>query len=147
VDSAQAGAGTQRSRESWAAYLVEEFLRVYGLGSVIGVRREWLVGVDGVMLLRRWLIEMMLLENRVHYRGGVKRLNPLLTEQQRRELLALPALAPTEHSVISASAAYARAMLPRARRLLASIQVPYPEAFEAATLRHLRATVGERILP
>jgi hypothetical protein len=71
----------------------------------------------------------------------------LLTEQQRRELLALPALAPTEHSVISASAAYARAMLPRARRLLASIQVPYPEAFEAATLRHLRATVGERILP
>ncbi|MGN6674926.1 MAG: nucleotidyltransferase domain-containing protein, partial [Thermomicrobiales bacterium] len=104
-------------------------------------RKEYLVGQEGAAILRRQLIELMLLENDAP-RGGVKRLNPLLTDEQRATLAALPLPAPTRDAVIASQLAHARVFLPRARALLARHALPYPDGFEQATRRHLQAALG-----
>ncbi len=122
-------------------FLAEEFLRVLGLLPVAVGRGEFIVGLTPTMLLRDGLIELMLLENG-GARGGAKRLNPLLTEEQRAALAGLPPLVPTREAVIAGHLACARLFLPHARRLLAAHGLPYPEAFERATLDHLRRALG-----
>ena len=93
------------------------------------------------MLLRGYLIELFLLANGSP-RGGAKRLNPLLTEEQHQALTGLPALAPTREAVIAGHVACAGLFLPRARRLMADRGVPYPDAFERATLAYVHRTLG-----
>lgn len=117
-------------------WLVEEFWRVLGLFVVVAGRSEYLVAVDGVMLLRRYLIDLMLLENGAR-RGGVLHLNAFLTSDQRRVLEDLPPLSPTPESVTASNLACARAFRPLARRLTAQQGVSYPEQFEEACLAHL----------
>jgi hypothetical protein len=126
-------------RAADGAFLAEEFLRVLGLSEVIAGREEWLVGTDGVWLLRRMLIDLMLLDQA---RGGVKRLNPFLTAEQRHLLESLPPIAPTRDAVIGGSFAIARAFLPLARERLGET---YPTALEAATLAHLERSLGIRL--
>ncbi len=104
-------------------------------------RDELLVAMFGVAILRNHLIDLLLLENGVE-RGGAKRVNPLLTEEQRRALANLPPESPTHESLIEVHLAYARLFLPRARRLMAARGRPYPEAFERATFAYLRRTLG-----
>ncbi|HEX5414974.1 MAG TPA: nucleotidyltransferase domain-containing protein [Chloroflexota bacterium] len=117
-------------------WLVEEFWRVLGLFVVVAGRGEYLVAVDGVMLLRRYLIDLMLLENGAR-RGGALHLNKFLTSDQRRVLEALPPLSPSRESVIASNLAYARAFRPLARRLAAQHGLSYPEEFEKATIAHV----------
>jgi predicted nucleotidyltransferase len=124
--------------------LVEDFLRVLGLLTVVVKRGEYLVGVDGAMLLRRYLIDLMLADNAVT-RGGVLRLNNLLAPDQRRTLDELPPLAPTRESVIEAHLACARAFRPLARHLLRRRGVDFPEQFDTATLAHLNRNLGIRL--
>jgi hypothetical protein len=124
--------------------LVEDFLRVLGLLTVVVNRGEYLVGVDGAMLLRRYLIDLMLAESTVT-RGGVLRLNNLLAPDQRRTLDELPPLAPTRESVIDAHLACARAFRPLAWRLLSQRGIDYPEQFDTATLAHLNRSLGIRL--
>lgn len=126
--------------------LVEEFLRVLGLLPVVLARDELLVGVDGVILLRRMLTDLMLAERGDVDRGGVKRLNPLLGEDQRAALDRLPPLAPTREAVVEGSLACARLFLPLARRVLGERGIPYPSAFEDATVAHLERALGFRAL-
>jgi hypothetical protein len=121
------------------AFLAEEFLRVLGLLEVVAGREEWLVGTDGVWLLRGMLIDLMLIDRE---RGGVKRLNPFLTAEQRATLEALPAIEPTRAAVIDGSGAIARLFLPLARERLGE---KYPSALEQATLAHLERALGIRL--
>ena len=121
--------------------LASDFLRVLGLLPVAVGRGEFIAGLTPVLLLRGYLIELYLLENGSP-RGGAKRLNPLLTGEQRRALADLPSLASTGEAVIAGHVACARLFLPRARRLAAQHALAYPEAFERATLASLQRTLG-----
>lgn len=127
--------------------LVTEFLRVWGLAAVVVGRGEYVVGLSGVSLLQGMTIDLMLEENEVPLwkRGGALRRNPLLTTEQRQALEALPAFRADRDSVIAGHAALAALFLPRARRLAARIEAPWPEALEAATRRNLEASFGTRL--
>lgn len=124
--------------------LVTDFIRGLGLLPIIIGREEYLVGQEGATILRRQLVELILLENGAP-RGGVKRLNPLLTDEQRATLAALPLPAPTRDAVIASQLAHACVFLPRARALLARYGLPYPDDFEQATRRHLQLALGVEI--
>lgn len=130
------------------AALVEEFLRVLGLTPVGVGRGEWLVMQHGTELLRRMLVDLMLEENGFgspEVRGGVKRLNPFLSETQRATLERLePPLARPE-ALLAATVELARLFLARARPLAERLGTPWPEAFETATRRHLRTALGLEI--
>lgn len=121
--------------------LCGEFLRLLGLLPVAVGRGEYIAGLTPAMLLRGHLIELYLLENGSPS-GGAKRLNPLLTEEQRRALAALPPLSATREAIIAGHLAPARLFLPRARHLMAKRRLAYPEAFEQATRAYLRRTLG-----
>jgi predicted nucleotidyltransferase len=127
--------------------LVNEFLRVFGLLPVAVGREEYELALSGIDLMRRMTFDLMLEENGVapSRRGGALHRNPLLTEAQRHDLGGLPPLVAERLSVIEGSAAFARLFLPRARRLASKIGMAWPQAFEDATLRHLRESVGLRL--
>lgn len=124
--------------------LTGDFLRVLGLLPVAVGREEFIVGLTPVMLLRGYLLDLYLLDNGAD-RTGAKRLNERLTAEQRRALVALPPLAPTRESVVAGHLALARLFLPRARRLATEHGVSHPDAFERATLAHLRRTLGVQL--
>jgi hypothetical protein len=114
----------------------EEFLRVLGLLPVAVGREEWLVGQEGAGLLRKMLIDLMVEANgKSGARGGVKRLNPFLTADQRAALEAIPYPGANRQSHIDSSVALARLYLPLGRQVLGAA---WPEAFEAATREHLK---------
>lgn len=124
--------------------LVNEFFRVLGLLAVGVGRREWLLGLTGVDLLRRMTLDLMLEENGIGpaERGGALRRDAFLTEDQRRDLAGLSPVVADREGIIAANAEVAAIFLPRARRLAAAAGADWPEAFEAATRRHLRRRVG-----
>lgn len=126
------------------AATIAEFYRVLGL-SVVGLgRAEYIVCLSGQELLRRMILDLMLDENgvRPNDRGGALRRNPLLTEAQRAELAALPAVKADHEGILAGNLALAAIFLPRARRLAAHIGAPWPSALETATRDHLRRHLG-----
>ncbi len=124
--------------------LVKEFLRVIGLTPVAMGREEYQLALNGVDLLRRMTMDLMLEENGVApaARGGALHRNHLLTAEQRDALQALPVIAAERSSIIAGDAAFAGLFLPRARRLAAEIGMDWPTEFEDATRRHLLKTLG-----
>lgn len=124
--------------------LVNEFLRVLGLGPVGIGRREYVVALSGIELLRRMTVDLMLEENGIGpaERGGALHVNMFLTEDQRGALEALPPVAANRESLLAADKAIAALFLPRARALAQKIGMPWPEAFEQATRRNLRDKLG-----
>lgn len=124
--------------------LVNEFLRVLGLSVVVMGREEYLVGLRGVELLRQMTIDLMLEENGVGpaQRGGALHLNSLLSPQQREALQNLAPISASRERIIAASGELAGIFLPRARELAERVAMEWPEAFEAATRRHLRERLG-----
>lgn len=124
--------------------LVNEYLRVLGL-LVLGVGRgEWVLSLSGHDILRRLILDLMLEENGVAPgdRGGVLSRYKLLTPEQLAELRALSPVVADREGVIAANIELAAIFLPRARRLAGQIGLEWPEAFEAATRRHLRDRLG-----
>jgi hypothetical protein len=123
---------------------VREFLRVLGLLPVAVGRQEWVVSQQGFGLLRDMLVDLMVDENMgaLGARGGVKRLNPFLTAEQRATLEALPAPPAQPDALIAANIEIAQLFLARARPLAHRLAAPWPQAFEDATRAHLKATLG-----
>ena len=107
-------------------------------------REEYVLMLSGIDILRRLTIDLMLEENGVSPadRGGALHRQPLLTADQRRELAGLAPVAADRAGALGANAALAKIFLPRARRLAARIGMAWPEAFEAATRRHLQHHLG-----
>jgi len=127
---------------------IAEFFRILGL-SVVGLgREEYVVSLSGQELLRRILVDLMLDENGVSQaeRGGALKRNPLLTAEQRAELLALPPGRTDREGILASNAALAAAFLPRARRLAAKVGAEWPSALEAATRAHLLRHLGVVLL-
>lgn len=118
------------------AAIVNEFIRVLGLAPVAIGREEYVVAVTGVGLLRSSLIQLFLEENGIRNAGALH-LKRLLNAEQIDILEKMTGVNAERESVIEASVSCARTFLPRAKRLAQKLSVPWPESFEAATLRHL----------
>ncbi|GAB5448970.1 nucleotidyltransferase domain-containing protein [Gymnodinialimonas sp.] len=127
------------------AYQFEEFIRILGLLPLVMGREEYINGVTGLMHLRTLLIDLLIAEAHVPYRGGALTLNPRLTPEQRDLLVSLPPLIPTRDGVLEAHRGYASAYLHRARKFADANDIPWPNAFEDATLSHIGQTLGLRI--
>lgn len=125
------------------AATVTEFLRVLGLMPVAVGRQEWITAQQGFDLLRRMMIDLMLEENgHGQTARGAKRLNGFLTPGQREALEAITPPRADREAVIAANLDLARAFLARARPLAARLGAAWPQAFEDATRRHLKAALS-----
>ena len=132
----------QPSADALAA-AAREFLRILGLLPVAMGRAEWLASQEGVGLMRKALIEMMMEANGFgrSQRGGAKRLNPYLTGEQRAAVEALPSPGANRDELIAANLALAGLFLPLAKDTLAKAGAPWPQALEDATRRRLAETL------
>jgi predicted nucleotidyltransferase len=126
---------------------IKEFLRAMGLLPVAVGRGEWLVGIEGVGLLRKALIEMMFEANGVgrNQRGGAKAINAHLTDAQRAAVEAAPLGGPSREAMIAANQTLAGLFLPLARETLAKAGGTWPQALEDATRAHLKRVMGLEI--
>jgi hypothetical protein len=134
-------AGDPMRNPSKLGAIVNEFIRVFGLAPVAIGREEYVVAVTGAGLLRASLIQLFLEENGVRDAGALH-LKSLLTAEQMDILEKMPGVKAERESVIEASLNCARIFLPRAKRLAQQMSVPWPESFEAATLRYLSKELG-----
>jgi predicted nucleotidyltransferase len=135
-----------RPRPARLFHLVQEFIRVLGLLPVVAGRGEWVTGAgSGIGHLREHLTSLLIEEQGIADPGGALHLSRVLTPERYEVLQRLPFPQPERSEVIAAHAAYARAFMPRARKLAAAQGVLWPEAFEAATLRHLRDELGPEV--
>jgi predicted nucleotidyltransferase len=121
--------------------LVENFFWVLGMLTVPIQRQDYLLGTEGVLLLRGTLRDLMFLENGATH-GGVMWRYHQLSAAQRRLLESLPPLEATRESVITGHAACLEIFRPLARRLLDRYRFDYPEQLERATLIHIRQRLG-----
>ncbi|KIC48062.1 nucleotidyltransferase domain-containing protein [Tateyamaria sp. ANG-S1] len=121
---------------------IEEFIRILGLLHLAAGREEYINGVAGIFNLRTKLIDLMIEETASPDRGGALHLNRLLTEEQKASITALPAPVAEREAMITTHLAYAKAYLPRARRLAKQRGVDWPEKFEAATWEKLNEALG-----
>ncbi len=127
--------------------IVQEFLRVLGLAVVGAGRKEYVVMLSGIELMRQMTVNLMLEQNGVSpaARGGALRRNPLLTSEQRTALEVLPPLSADRDSLLTASAALVALFLPRAKQLGAEIGMAWPIELEEATRRNLQRRLGLEI--
>lgn len=123
-------------------FLINEFIRVLGLLSVGMGRGEYFLGTVGAGMLRDHLASLMVEETAIPDPGGALHLSRLLSPGQMQVLTSLPFPKPERTSIIEAHLATARAFMPRARALAAKLDIPWPQPFEEATLRHLRRVFG-----
>lgn len=122
--------------------IVNEFIRVLGLSTVVNGRNDVVVAQNGTNLLRDMLIQVMVLENGPQPRRGVLALQRSLTPSQVESLVKLPALSATWSSVLECTQAIAGEFFPRARALADQLGVTWPEKFERVTRECLEEQLG-----
>ena len=123
--------------------LIQEFLRVLGLGPVAIGRGEWVVAQQGHGLLRDMAVNLMLEGNGVPRSArGAKRLNVYLRPDQQAALEAIAPPSANRESLLASQVAIARLFFSEARPIAARMGIVWPEAFEAATRRHLKAELS-----
>lgn len=127
--------------------LVEEVFRIVGLTPVAVGRQEWIAMRHGGEILQKLLIDLMVEENGIApaKRGGVKRLNPFLTVEQRSVIEGLETPPARRDLLLAAQLELVALFMARARPLAQRLGVRWPDALEAATRRHLKATLGLEI--
>jgi predicted nucleotidyltransferase len=123
-------------------YLIDEFLRVLGLLPVGCGRGEYLLCTEGVNLLRMALFGLLSEEVERVDKGGMLAWSRRFSPEQMAALAAVPLPEPRREAVIAAHLAAARVFLPRARRLATRCGLVWPEALEAAALRHWQRELG-----
>ncbi|AHF84216.1 DNA polymerase III subunit beta [Rhizobium leguminosarum bv. trifolii WSM1689] len=128
--------------KEYLTYLINEFIRVFGLLAVANGRGEYLLSVAGVDLLRMMLFNLLSEEVERADKGGMLAWSRRLSEEQLDLLATIPPAAPTRQSIIDAHLACASAFLPRARRMAERWEIEWPQRFEDATWRHLEREVG-----
>jgi hypothetical protein len=134
-----APAPTQQPSRERIAFLVEEFFRDYGMFDVGAIRRDLLLGNEATHLLRGLLYQLFCEANAPLPATGIKQWSAKLTAAQRAVLESLPTGGSTWDEMVAAHEAVARAFVAHAREIGARHGVAWPDALEAATLRHLRA--------
>ena len=126
----------------WPAVAVNLFF--YFLGNLVTVlgRDERIVGNQGVGAVRDQLIALMLAERGVHRTGGAKRLNALLSDEQRARLEAIPAAGSKPAEIIAANQYICHEFIRRGTALAKQTGESWPTEFVEATLAHLRNHFG-----
>lgn len=117
----------------------------YMLGNIVTVvgRDDAALAMLGVLTVRdTCLVPLLLAARGVRRRGGVKRLNHWLTADERVLLESLPPLVATVDSVVDAQLQLARIFIERGRALAERLGAEWPDALEAATLRHVEQGLG-----
>jgi len=129
------------------AKLAKEFYRVVTFAPLGIGRKEYIVALSGIELLRRMTVDLMLEENGVgpQQRGGALRLNPFLTAAQIQLLQSLPAVAAERDSLLRCQKAIANIFVPRAKALAARIGMEWPSALEEASRAHLKSQLDFEI--
>ena len=133
-----AAKGGQPAEPYWPAPNVNLFF--YFLGNLVTVlgRDERIVGNQGVGALRDQLVALMLAERGVRRTTGAKRLNALLSDEQRAALEAIPAAGTDPADIIAANQYICRQFITRGTALAKLTNNPWPAEFVDATLTHLR---------
>ena len=122
--------------------LTEEFIRVVGLLPVgLGRGEIELIAATGSGMLRRMLADLLVLEMNLPDSGGILHLSRVIDPARMALLAAIPLPQLSAESAIEANLALARAFIPRAKALYASLGLDWPRAFEAATRTHLQQTL------
>ncbi len=118
--------------------VVDEFIRCLGLLVFVAERREWISAYQGTLAMIGLFVELLQLESGTHRGvGGALSLNRRLREDQMELIEEIPALRPTERSVIDVQTWLAKHFLLRARDLFDERVWTYPSEFERATLDRL----------
>ena len=120
-------------------HIAEEFFALHLYLTVVVHRADWLLGVEGVHILRKLLYELDLEE-----RGRPAARSPAdwsgrLNDEQRGELLELPTGDASRDGVIGGHRAVREAFVRRGRRVLGEA---WPSAMEAAVVTHVDAFVA-----
>ncbi|GAA1599994.1 hypothetical protein GCM10009804_65850 [Kribbella hippodromi] len=121
----------------WPASTVNLFF--YFLGNLVTVlgRDERIVANQGVGVVRDQLIALMLAERGVRRTSGAKRLNALLSAEQRAALEAVPAAGTDPAGIIAANQYICRQFISRGTALAERTGNQWPTSFVDATLKHL----------
>lgn len=121
--------------------IVTEFIRILGLLPVAIGRGEVELMTVGTGFLRRFLTDLLIIEVNPRIPGGMLHLSRVLDPARMAVLVAVPLPQLTAESAIAANLALARAFMPRAKTLYASLGLDWPHAFETATRTHLQRTL------
>jgi predicted nucleotidyltransferase len=126
----------------WPSVAVNLFF--YFLGNLVTVlgRDERIVGNQGIGAVRDQLISLMLAERGVHRTGGAKRLNALLSDEQRAALEAIPAAGSDPADIVAANQYICGQFVDRGTALAEATGEKWPTEFVDATLAHLRNHFG-----
>ncbi|WP_460664702.1 aminoglycoside 6-adenylyltransferase [Kribbella swartbergensis] len=136
-DGDQPPTGGRPGTPYWPEQAVKLFF--YFLGNLVTVlgRDERIVANQGIGAVRDQLIALMLAERGVRRTGGAKRLNALLSDEQRATLEAIPAAGSDPTDIIAANRYIVREFIRRGTALAEQTGQPWPQAFVDATLTHL----------
>jgi predicted nucleotidyltransferase len=128
----------------WPELAVNRFF--YFLGNLVTVlgRDERVVANQGIGVVREQLIALMLAERGVRRTNGVKRLNALLSDEQRAALEAIPAAGTDPADIIAANQYICRQFIARGTALADRTGNAWPSTFVDATLKHLHDHFGTR---
>jgi len=134
--------GGRPSEPYWPDHTVNLFF--YFLGNLVTVlgRDERIVANQGVGAVRDQLIALMLAERGVHRTSGAKRLNALLSDEQRIALESIPAAGTDPADIIAANQYICRQFIARGTALAKLTGNVWPTAFVDATLEHLQNHFG-----
>ena len=117
---------------------------LYYLGNLpVGVGRGELVHMHGgVFTWRELLVDVMLAENGIRNRGGKKRLNPYLTDDQRHILESLPIPTMDMTQILGCLQAITHEALHRGKALARSTGAPWPQILEDAAMASVDRRLG-----
>lgn len=125
-------------------WMVGEFIRILGLTPVALGRGEVELMTVGNTFLRRFLTDLLTIEANPRIPGGMLHLSRVLDPTRMAVLAAVPLPQLTVESAIESNLALARAFIPRAKTLCASLGVHWPHAFETATRKNLQRALPTR---
>lgn len=134
--------GGQPGEPYWPAATVNLFF--YFLGNLVTVlgRNERIVGNQGIGVVRDQLVALMLAERGVRRTSGAKRLNALLSDEQRATLESIPAAGTDPTEIIKANQYICRQFITRGTALAERTGAGWPEEFVDVTLAHLQNHFG-----
>ena len=126
----------------YVRYVIHEFIRMLGLMPVGLGRGELVTMALGLGMMRDHLAGLMMQSVTDPDPGGILHQSKMLPPEDMAVLRALPYPPLERQALIDANLAIARQFMPRARALAEQLDIPWPDDFEAATRRHLNATLG-----
>lgn len=119
-------------------------LCLYYLGNLpVGVGRGELVHMHGgIFTWRDLLIDVMLAENGIRNRGGNKRLNPYLNDEQRHTLEAIPIAGMDMDQILATLQVITHEILRRGKALAHHTATPWPQDLEDAAIANVERHLG-----